>query len=300
MLMWLLVIISAYFFFSLSYLGDKLILSGPPKPNSYTFFVGLISAFVVIFIPFIGFGFPPAGILPWIIAEAFVYILGLYAMFSALENFDVSKVMTTIGATQPIFIFALTWLFWGAQNLGLGTVSAFVLLFLGSVIICFEKNTKKTGSYIMITLIASLLFSLDYIFSKVVFLHQPFMQGFIWMRIFVALFALVFLLDKKNRKEIFARRNVLNKKTVFIFAGTHAAGGIANILQGFAIFLAPVALLPIVNSLRGVQYVFLFLMTLFLSLFLPKILKEEISKKILLRKIISIVLIVAGLAILII
>ena len=296
---WLIVIILAYFFFSLSYLGDKLILSGPPKPNSYTFYVGVISIFVVVFIPFIKFGLPGESSIFWIIAEAVVYLLGLYAMFSAMEKFDVSKVMTTIGATQPIFIFILTWLFWGPQAMSLSTIFAFLLLFIGSVIISFEKNSKTTGNYIKITLIASLLFSFDYIFSKIVFNQESFLQGFIWMRIFVFLFALVFLFWKNNRKEIFKKQDILNKKTGAIFVGTHTAGGIANILQGFAISLAPIALLPVVNSLRGVQYVFLFLITLFFSVFFPKILKEEISKTILIQKIISIILIVAGLAILV-
>ena len=116
MISWLLIIILAYFFFSLSNLGDKFILSGPPKPTSYTFYVGLASLSVIVLIPFIGFGFPSVKIFFWIIAEAIVYVLGLYTMFSAVEKFDVSRVITTIGATQPIFIFALTWIFWGRSQ----------------------------------------------------------------------------------------------------------------------------------------------------------------------------------------
>jgi len=299
MLTWLFVIILAYFFFSLSYLGDKLILSGPPKPNSYTFYVGVISIFVVVFIPFIKFGLPSEKVIFWIIAEAIVYILGLWAMFSALEKFDVSRVMTTIGATQPLFIFALTWMFWGPQTMNTTNILAFVLLVLGSFMISFEENSKTNGSYLKVTLIASILFSLDYIFSKIVFLSQPFLQGFIWMRIFVFLFALIFLISKNNRKEIFKKQNILDKKTGIIFVGTHTSGGIANILQGYAIALAPIAFLPIVNSLRGIQYVFLFLMTLFLSFSFPKVLKEEISKKILIQKIVSIILIFIGLYLLV-
>jgi drug/metabolite transporter (DMT)-like permease len=169
---WLVVIILAYFFFSLSYLGDKLILSGPPKPKSYTFYVGFISIFAVVFIPFINFGLPGQNVILWIIAEAVVYLLGLYVMFSALEKFDVSRVMTTIGATQPIFIFALTWMFWGSQPLSYTDVFAFVLLVAGSCFISFEGNSKTTGNYLLITLVASILFSLDYVFSKIVCLDE--------------------------------------------------------------------------------------------------------------------------------
>ena len=215
-----------------------------------------------------------------------------------MENFDVSRVMTTIGATQPIFIFALTWLFWGPQLISNTNILAFVLLVLGSFLISFERKSKTNASYLKITLLAALLFSLDYIFSKKVFLYYPnnFLEGFIWMRVFVFLFALIFLISKNNRKEIFKKQNITDRKTQIIFICTHSSGGIANVLQGFAISLAPIAFLPIVNSLRGIQYVFLFLMTLLLSVFFPKILKEETSKGIIVQKIISIVLIVLGLA----
>lgn len=299
MISWLLIIILAYFFFSLAYLGDKLILAGPPKAASYTFFVGALSALVVIFIPFVKFGFPDAASLYWIIFTAVVYTLGLYAMFDAVEKFDVSKVMTTIGATQPIFIFALSWFFFGPQIMSKTNILAFALLLLGSIIISFEKNSKSTGSYFKLTIFSSVMFSLDYVSQKIVFLRQPFWQGLIWTRIFIFLLVLFFLLFKKYRKEIFAKRGILNKKTGTIFICSQASGGLANILQSFAIFLAPVAFLPIVNSLRGIQYVFLFLMTLFLTIFFPKILKEEVSQKIIVQKIVSIILIVIGLYLLV-
>ena len=144
-----------------------------------------------------------------------------------------------------------------------------------------------------------MMFSLDYVFSKFVFLDLPFLLGIIWIRIFVFLFALVFLITKNSRKEIFSKQMISNKKTQGAFLYAQACGGAANFLQSFAISLAPIAFLATVNSLRGIQYVFLFLATLFLSFLFPKILKEKISKKIIYQKIISIILIVIGLAILV-
>lgn len=299
MISWLLVIILAYFFFSLASLGDKLVLARRSNPAVYTFYVGFFSILMFLIIPFINFRFPEFKTLFWIVLEALVYIIGLYTMYAAIKKFDVSKVITTIGATQPVFIFGLTWLFWGPQILEQKLIFAFAILLLGSIIISFEKNIKLTADYLKITILSSLMFSLDYIFSKYVFFDMPFLQGFIWMRIFIFLFAFVFLLGPQTRKAIFEKKTVSDKKTAAIFFGTQTAGGTANMLQSFAIFLAPVAFLPIINSLRGVQYIFLFLITLFLSVFLPKILKEEISKAIIAQKIISILLIALGLTILV-
>lgn len=296
---WLLVIILAYICFGLASFCDKLVLAGKPRAKAYTFYVGVISLFVIFFIPFAGLSVPGAVDLGWVVIDAVVHVLGLYTMFVALEKFDVSRVIATIGATQPIFIFILTWLFWGPQAMAQMDILAFILLFMGSIIISVEKTPAVTGNYLKLTLLSSVMFSLDYIFSKFVFLDMSFLQGIIWIRILVFLLVLVFLIKKDSRKEIFSKQMILSKKTQAVFILAQAFGGIANFLQSFAIALAPVVFLATVNSLRGVQYVFLFLATVFASLFFPKILKEELSKKIIIQKAVSIVLIAIGLAILV-
>ncbi|MCX6721965.1 MAG: hypothetical protein NTY04_02140 [Candidatus Staskawiczbacteria bacterium] len=296
---WLLAAVSSYLFFGLASLYDKLVLAGKPKPKSYTFYVGIFSLLVVLLIPFINFSFPSSALLVWIVLDAAVHVLGLYTMYSALEKFDVSRVIATIGATQPIFIFILTWIFWGPQITPMADILAFALLFIGSIIISVEKNIKITGDYLKITIISSAMFSLDYIFSKFVFLGQPFFSGIIWIRIFVFIFVLFFLLRKKSRKEIFSMQMVSEKRTQAVFVAAQACGGLGNLMQSLAISLAPVAFLATVNSLKGIQYVFLFLVTLIISFLFPKILKEEFSKKIVIQKTVAIILIVIGLGILV-
>lgn len=296
---WLLVIILAYLFFGLASLGDKLILSGAPKPRAYTFYVGVAGLSVLLFIPFMQFNFPGRESIYWIILESAIYILGVYATFSAVKRFEVSKVAVTIGATQPMFVFAMTWLFWGGQIMSKTHIFAFAFLLLGSIAISLEKKFKAANGYLKITLLASFIFSVDYVITKIIFLAEPFLLGLFWMRLFSFLLVLFFLFIRNAREEIFSKQTFLNKKAASLLALTQTAGGVANILQAFAISLAPVAFLPILNSLRGVQYAFLFIMTLVLSLFLPKILKEEVSKTIILQKTLSIILIAAGLALLV-
>ncbi len=313
MFFWLVVIILSYLFFSLSSFGDKLILSGPQtgisatadnsrvltKPKLYTFYVGILNVLVIFLIPFASFGFPNKMAIAWIILEAIVYILALYAMFIALEKYDVSRVVTTIGAIQPILILLFTWILWGTQNISSMNFLAFAMLVLGSIIISVEKKITVSVQYLILILFSVFMFSLDYVFSKMVFLNQPFLQGLIWMRIFSFLFALLFLLSKDMRKQIFSKKTSLNKRTISLFIFTQSAGGIANILQSLAIALVPIAYLAIINSLRGIQYVFLFMITVFFSLFFPKTFKEDISKKVILQKTIAIILIVSGLGVLV-
>lgn len=298
MALWLFITITSYFFFSLAYFGDKLVLGGPSNPKLYTFYVGALSLLVIFFIPFTALSFPDARELFWITLEAITYILGLYTMFVALGKFDVSRVMATIGAVQPIAILFLTWMFWGAIITGVNFL-AFLMLLSGSVIISAEKKVKGTGNYLPLVLCSAVMFSLEYVSSKMVFSSLPFLTGLIWMKLFSFLFALIFLFDKKLRDQIFKKRGNMDRKTRILFLFTQSSGGIAGLLQSFAIALVPVSHLVVINSLRGIQYVFLFLITLFFSFFFPKILKEDISLKVIIQKVVAMALIVGGLAILV-
>jgi drug/metabolite transporter (DMT)-like permease len=280
-------------------LGDKLILAGPAGPKSYTFYGGIIGISMVVLLPFIQLRWPTPTAFPWIIAESIIYLFGLYLMYSALEDFDVSKVAATMGAAMPIFVLGLTWVFLGERIIKPTNILALLLLILGSFIISIGKKMKPTKGFLKITLAASFVFALDYVITKIVFLQEPFLLAFFWMRIFTFLFSLFLLLSKKNRRIIFGKKSFANKKIMTILALTYAAGGAATLLQAFAISLTPPAFLPILNALRGIQYAFVFLITLFLSIFLPKILKEGISLRIVTQKIISIIFIASGLALLV-
>lgn len=297
-MLWLIVIIISYLFFALSSLGDKIVLAKSPKPENYVFFVGLFSGIAIFLLPF-GVIMPSLLASLLIVVNALVYIFSLYALFSALERFDVSKVVPTVGATQPIFVLLLTYLFVGPQSLGVEELIAYSLLFIGSIVISVEKNEKVTGEFVSLSFLASFLFSLNFILSKFVFveLHNDFVSGMFWMSMAACALVIVGLIFKGFRKAVFEGEKV-ETQTGILFVVTQIAGGVANVTQSYAVNIVPFGMLAIMNSIKGVQYVFLFLITLLLSRYFPKILKENFSKKAIIQKIISIVLIVIGLAIL--
>ncbi len=314
MFLWLTIILLAYLFFSLSSLGDKLILTGFKKddlirtkaptpqlnPKLYIFYMGMLNILVIFLIPFIRFSFPSIMAIAWSMLTALVSILAIYFLFIAVEKFEVSRVVPTIGALQPIFILVLTWIFWGFQAITRVNFLAFILLLLGTLAISIEKTSRVTKEYLIITVFSSLLFSLAYVFSKLVFLSQPFLQGLVWISLFNFLLSLILLLDKDLRKQVFTKKSDFTQKNKSLFFFTQSAGAIASILQAFAISLVPISHLAIINSLRGVQYIFLFIITLFFSVLFPKVLKEEISKKAIIQKVFSMLVIIVGLALLVI
>lgn len=297
MISWLLAIVLAYLFFALSGIGDKVILAGPPKPLSYTFYVSAMNVFLILLIPFIAFAIPNLYIFSLLVLDAMIFMLALYVGYFAVEKFEISKVAATVGAVQPIFIFFISWIVLGFQDLSFLNFVAFLLLFSGSILISFDKKPEFKKKYLMLTIFAGFLYSADYVLLKVIYSNINFMSGFVWRGIFLFLLAMILLIKRKNRKEIFEKKGSIakDKKNQKIFLATQACGGMGTILQSFAIFLSPVAFLPIVNALRGLQYVFLFVLTLFFTFFFPKTLKEKVSKKALTQKIISIILIIFGL-----
>jgi hypothetical protein len=296
---WLIVAILGYFAFAIASLGDKIVLGQSPRPRAFTFFVGVFNILAIFMIPFVGFEIPSGFTIFWIILDAIIYIFGLYGMFSALEKFDVSRVIPAIGAIQPVIIFGLTCLFWGPQFLDVKGMIAFLLLLIGTILISLDKTGDLfSKESLKISFATAVLFSLDFVFSKFVYLDMSFWQGFIWIRIFSFIFSLSLLLNKNFYQDIFGKRKITKTSTGILFVLFQGAGGLATIFQSWAIALAPIAFLAIINALRGVQYIFLFIFTILCTIFIPKILKEDISKGTVIQKVLSIVIIVLGLALL--
>lgn len=287
---WLIVIILAYFLFAFVSLGDKYLLKGPPNPKTYTFYVGVLGILILLLAPFIGFFVPSAfEILLCLLAGA-IYVFAILATFEGLEKFEASRIIPAIGGFLPIFTLALTYFFSGE----LGGISAFIPLVLGSILISWEPSARVSLKSLQISIIAALFFSLAFVLSKYVYLILPFWNGFIWIRIGAFLTVLCFIFFKDVRDEIFTKKSDFNKKTGVLFIFNQGIGAGAFILQNWAISLAPLVYLSMINALQGIQYIFLFI----LSLLFYKFLKEKVSKRIIFQKILAIILIGLGIILL--
>ncbi len=298
MLLWLSIAIISYLFFGLASLGDKLVLNRSPNPKLYTFYVGALSSLAVLLIPFVGFHIPDAVSFFWIAMTSLVTIAGLYVLYCAVAKFEVSRVVPIIGAVQPILVLLFSWFFWGLNALTANNIIAFLVLLISSVIISFEKRLNLNRKLLIYSVAASFLVALGLIFIKMVFLRLDFLEGIIWIGICNLLLVLMFFFNTGFRQNFFIKKTAFNGKTLLLVLLTQSAGAVAGLLQNFAIFLAPISGLAIINALRGVQYVFLFAIALLFSFFYPRVLKEEITKKIIIQKAVAILLIVLGLIIL--
>ncbi len=287
---WLIVIISAYFLFAVVSLGDKYLLKGPPNPKIYAFYVGVLGILALLLAPFVGFSIPGIfGILFCLLAGA-TYVFAILGVYEGLEKFEASRIIPAIGGFMPLFIFGLIYLFsGGGEVLGFKEIIAFILLIFGSVFVTWDPLKKISFKSLQISAVTAFLFALCFVLTKYVYLMLPFWTGFIWIRISAFLIALFFILFKEVRKEIFSKKPSFSKKTSAFFLFNQGMGAGAFILQNWAIALAGLAYLSIISALQGVQYVFLFILTML-------ILKEGLSKKVILQKFFAIIFIGIGLA----
>ncbi len=296
---WLIITISAYFLFAIVALGDKYLLAGPPNPRSYSFYVGVLGILSLLLIPLVGFSIPETSQLILALIAGAILIFALFGLYTGLENFEASRVVPAIGGLLPLFTFGLVYLFSCGKDLfSLTEASAFILLLAGSILITFRKGKSITSKSLQISAVTAFFFAFAFVLTKYVYLVQPFWSGFIWMRIGGFLTALCFIFTKEVKREIFERKFTFQKKTGAFFLFNQAMGGGAFILQNWAIALVPLAFLPFISALEGTKYIFLLILASLISFKLPQLLKEEISKEVILQKVAAILLIGGGLALL--
>ncbi len=297
---WLLIAVLSYFFFAIVSLGDKYLLSGKPNPKIYVFYAGVLGILSVALIPFVGFFIPNFRIVLLCLLAGAIYIFSLLGIFEGLEKFEASRIIPAIGGFSPLFALILGYFFSGGRDIfSFFDFLAFLPLIAGSVLISLEPGEKISFKGLKISAVSAFLLALFFVLAKYVYLETPFWTGFIWIRIGAFFTALLFFFTKEVRQEIFHQKFSFTEKTGLIFIAVQIAGAFASILQNLAIDWAGIAHLPIVIAVQGIQYIFLFIFATLISFVLPKILKEKISKKLILRKVAAIIFICAGLVLLV-
>src|SRR3989344_4263761 len=295
--MWLYVALIAHFLYALVFVFDKYILSKPIKSSlSYAFYTSFAGGFIAIIIPFFEFRVLDfANIFYSLIAGA-AFSWALVLFYRTLQISEASRSVPFVGALVPIatLIFSFPM---GLEKLAGQHILSFLFLVGGGFLIVFGyKNDHFWSAKNLVYAVgAAVFFGFAFALTKLVFEHTNFVSGLIWTRWGGFIFALVLLLKKKWREDIFETTLVSNEKTALWFFSSKVLGAAAVILQNFAIFLGSVVL---VNAMQSTQYLFLLVLAGFLSMKLPKSFKESLDKAAIVQKVISIIIIGIGLAIL--
>lgn len=287
--------IFAYFLYAINGVVDKFLLSGPVKhPIAYAFFVGMTAPLTWLLIPF---GFKLVSFPDFLIAlvGGASFIIALYFFYVAIQQTSISRIMPLEGGLVPVFTLVLAYFFLG-ERLATFQLWAFILLVTGGVLVVFEHDKfgwhpRALGNGAL----AALLFALSLTLTKYIFDQTNFVSGLVWTRFGFLAVCVALLIHRKSRRYIFQTPKQVGKQNIVLYYGSRLTGGLAGLLQNYAIAIGSVT---IVNAMQGTQYALLLLLTVILSLYHPKILKEKISTGILAQKVFAIVLITTGLILL--
>lgn len=296
---WLYITIFAYFIAAAVAVIEKFLLQ-KAIPNSvvFTFYTGILSIFILPLALFFDFYWP--GLKLWLVYTGLgtLFLISLFAFFEAIARGEVSRVIVIVGALTSVFTFIFEKFIFG-RELTFSQMISFIFLVAGGIMIMARKEDLSAKNFFKdfsLSFAAAALMGLYYSFVKETLKAESFFSGFIWMRMGSFLTAFIFLIPVFWRKQIIAPRQKVKTKNKILFILNKGLGGLFFILINLSIVLAGNA--SIVNALTAVQYVFVLVLTVLISVFFPKIIREKISGLIVLQKLSSVILIGIGLALL--
>lgn len=215
----------------------------------------------------------------------------LYLFTIELE--DISAVVPWF-LTIPIFGYILGYVFLG-ETLTLQQIVGSLIILLGVLLISINFSGQKKEfkwRVVLYMLTACLLSSISGVIFKYVTVENSFWISSFWEYFGLGLFGILIylfvpkyrsefiLMNKKGGAKIFTLNTLSETLTIF-----------GNLLTNYAIILAPVALVYLVSSFQPAIVLF---MTLVATKFFPNVAKEDVSRRILVPKIIAILLVLLG------
>lgn len=282
----------AQFLNSISVLIGKYLLIGSiQQPILYIFYISIFSLVAIFFLPFTKV--PSLEVFFLASVSTLLWTTGAYFMLKSLQLGNASRVIPVIGVLIPLLLLVES--VWG-HTVTSREVLAIVFSVLGLAFLTVTEWRGKVGiREIVFEFISAVFFAASYVFLYTAYTKETFLTVLVWSRFVLIPVGIFIIVIPALRSKIFNRdKKKLNlfSKTGLLFLGGQCAGGISELLLTYSISLASPA---IVNSLQGIQYIFLYLGGIFLSKKLPNIFSEQHSFWGQLSKLVGIIFIAAGL-----
>ena len=290
---WILFMLIAELIWSFTSLFDKIILSKGYIKNPYVFvaFNGLMNILLIFLLPFFDFG--PLSISNILIAvTAGIFLtLGIVLYYKAVQREEISRVLM-LWQLIPIFVLVMSFFFID-EVLTKMHFAGFLFLFAAGLVVSYKKvNGKfKLSKAFYLMLGSTLLISVYYVISKHIYKITDFWSAFMWLRV-VAFSGILVLLIPSVRKEFIQTMSDMKIGIKGLIGFKMIVDFSAFIFLGFAILNGPISLVSALGS--ATAPIFIFFITLFTSIYLPHIVKEDINKKTILIKALVILLIIVG------
>lgn len=216
-----------------------------------------------------------------------IYVVSIILYFKALKLEEVSRVVP-LWYLAPLFILILAASFLNEAFTPL-KYFGIVSLVMGAFLLSIKKFKINFSKAFWFMILSALCISINAILSKYLLNITDFWTIFSWTRIgsFMATVPIMYFYFNELKKTV--KRN--GNKVVYAISISESLNLIATLSITIATSLGFVTL---VDALSSLHPLFLLIFTVLLSVFYPKLLKEEITKSTLLLKFVAIIMIVIG------
>ncbi len=222
-----------------------------------------------------------------------IQVLAIFAFYQAIAKEEISRVIPLFQFTPP-FVLIFSFLFLG-EVLTTNYYFAFVLILLGGFLISLRKTEGvfRLRDAFWWMVLSSLIWAIQAVILKSLYDNYPFWDLTAYVGLGEFLPTPILLLFVSGFRNRFVSNLSTLKPIGWMFLISAMFFVIMASLSGFwALTSGSVSLISV---FRGFQSVFVLLYAVILSIWLPKIFKEELSKKILGIKALAILLMAFGL-----
>jgi uncharacterized membrane protein len=269
---------------------DKFLITARKiEPVNYTFYTVVTGLALLVIWPWVFAPLAIEYIVLNLVSGAF-FSLAMYVFYLALSQGEVSRVIPYIFGLVPVFDITIS-LITGHNSLKLNEFSAAFLLVPGALLVSHHKR-DNWAKHLALKTLSAFLFSFYFAFWQFASRSGPVLNNLMWNRVGAALVLILLLVFAGYRNKVFSVRKIENRKqTSLLFVFKQILGG-ANFV--FLSYLFSVGKIPLINALQGFRYLFLLVLSYFISKHKNHIMNEDLTRVIFTQKTFGIVLIFMG------
>lgn len=227
-----------------------------------------------------------------IISGVFISVSILLYLY-ALQKDEASNVVA-LWFLIPVIAYILGIIFLGEYLTPIKILGALITIF-GAIILSIDFKSGLSFRFVpaLLMFFSSLLIASSDVMFKDLTINAPFWQSVFWNQLGMFLFGVFcFVFIKNYRSDFLGLCNLKTKKVLSLNIGGEILQSVATVTNYYATLLAPISLVLLIGY--TFQPLFVFIEGVILTILLPKISKENISFKHLMKKFFSIVIMMVG------
>ena len=232
-----------------------------------------------------------------VLIASFIYVLATYFYYKAIDKNDASIVVVMFQLI-PVFSYILALILFKEQ-LSVREIIGSIIIIFSAVIISFdfnEKNNNKKFKALVFMILASLFYAIYFILFDVGIRNSSYYSCAFWYQIGFLVMGIMLLCIRSFREPFINAIKKNGRKYLFLNVSNEAINLIANLLVNYANIVLPIAL---VTVLTGFQGAFAFILGVLGTIFIPKYIKEDMTRNVVIQKVSCIILGIIGLIILV-